>query len=172
MRHLLIEFVDGSRETKLVQLSNGVETYIGTGTEYEMGQKADELVRLWVTNEGFRHPRKNEFAFEPLGPAKALAMKMGFTFLYDPRYRKMDRPPFNVTGAAPLSTWPGMTPKNGGGYVYAFDLMTLYARPTLPPHHEPLVAPSGGQEFAAFALKAIAILKTVGPHAEFILAGD
>jgi hypothetical protein len=65
-----------------------------------------------------------------------------------------------------------MTPSNGGGYLYALDQMRLHARPTLPPSQEPLIAPRDGKEFATFILKHKAVLDTVGPYREFILAGD
>ncbi len=171
-RHLLIYLVDGARETKLVQLSAGSETPIATGTQYEMGQKVDALAQLWVTNEGFARQPEDKFVFEPLERTKALVMKMGFTTVFDPRYTKMDRPPFNLTGAVPLSTWPGMTPKNGGGYVYALDQMGLHASPTLPPGHELNAAPSDPKDLPAYLVKLNAFLKTVGPFSEFILGGD
>jgi hypothetical protein len=172
VRHLLIYFVNGARETRLVQLSNGLETPIATGTQYEMSQKADAVARLWITNEGFKRPKEN-FVFEPLERTVALAMKMGFTIVYDPSYAKIDPPrSFNLTGAVPLNSWPGMTPKNGGGYVYAFDQMRLYARPTLPPNHELNVVPSDPKEVPAYLAKVSAFLETVGPFREFILAGD
>jgi hypothetical protein len=171
VRHLLILFLNGSAATELVQLSDGFDSSIATGTEYEMKEKADSIVQLWVTQDNFARPREG-FAFESLARTIALAMKMGYTTVYDRSYAKMDRPPFNLTGAVSLSTWPGMSPKNGGGYEYALDQMRLHARPTLPPSPEPLIAPSGGKEFAAFVLKHKAILDTVGPFAEFILTGD
>jgi hypothetical protein len=172
VRHLLIYLVDGARETRLDQLSAGSETAIATGTQYEMEQKADALAQLWITNEGFKRQPQDEFVFEPLERTVALAMKMGFTIVFDPSYTKMDRPHFNLTGAVPLSTWRGMTPKNGGGYAYALDQMRLHARPTLPPNHELNVGPSDPKEFPAYLVKVSAFLKTVGPFAEFTLAGD
>ncbi len=35
VRHLIVIFVDGSRETWLFQIDDGVETLILTGTEFE-----------------------------------------------------------------------------------------------------------------------------------------
>ncbi len=172
VRHLLIDLIDGARETQLVQLCAGVETPLATGTQYEMGQKADELAQLWATNEGFKRPPEGKLVFEPLERTVALAMKMGFTILYDTRYKRTDRPPFNLTGAVPLRTWPGMTPQNGGAYAYAFDLMRLHAWPTLPPSHELYVAPSDPKELATYLVKVGTYLKTVGPAVEFVLAGD
>lgn len=172
MRHLLIDLVDGAHETNLVRLSDGLETPIATGTQYEMQQKADALVQLWITNEGFKLPPNDKPVFEPLERTVALAMRMGFTIVWDPRFRKLDRPPLNPTGAVPLATWPGLTPENGGGYEYAFDQMRLHARPTLPPGHELGIAPSDPKEFAAFVLKATALLDAVGPRGEFLLGAD
>jgi hypothetical protein len=70
-------------------------------------------------------------------------------------------------GQISLKAWPGMTPKNGGGYVYALGSVTLHAAPTPPPNSEPL---RGGKEFAKSMLEQIAIRDSVGPIAEFPIA--
>jgi hypothetical protein len=171
VRHLLVFFVDGSRETQLIQICDGVESLVLTGTEFETRQKADALIQQWVTQENFIRPRDG-FAFEPLERTISLAKRMGFKIVYDERFKSMTWPNPNLTGAAALSAWPGMTPSNGGGYLYALDQMRLHARPTLPPSQEPLIAPRDGKEFATFILKHKAVLDTVGPYREFILAGD
>ena len=134
-----------------------------------MGQKADALARLWITDEGFRRP-KEKFAWEPLERTVALAVKMGFTIVYDPSYAKVDPPrSSNLTGEVPLSTWPGMTAKNGGGYLYGLDQTTLHARPTLPPNHELNVVPSDSKEVPAYLIKLNAFLKSVCIFGEFLL---
>ncbi len=46
-RHLLIYLLDGARVTKLVDLADGLEREIATGTQFEMTQKADALVLEW-----------------------------------------------------------------------------------------------------------------------------
>ena len=172
MRHLLILFLNGSAATELVQMSDGVESSIATGTEYEMKQRAEAMAQMWIKDEKFTRLASDKFEFESLDRTISLAMKMGFTIVYDQRFKKMEWPNPNFTGAMPLSSWPGMAAQNGGSYEYALDQMTLHARPTLPPSPEPLVAPTGGQEFAAFMLKHMAALKNVGPFADFILGGD
>jgi hypothetical protein len=169
-RHLLIYSVDGARETKLTQLIAAVETPIATGTQHEMQQLAASVAQSWIADQGFKRPPENQPVFEPLDRTIPLATKMGFTVIYDPRFKSMSAPPFNPTGAVSLSTWPGMTPKNGGGYEYALVNVTLHARPTLPPSHEPLVAPTDGKEFAAFMLSMSTSLDAVGPAVEFLLA--
>jgi len=146
VRHLLVFFVDGSRETQLIQICDGVESLVLTGTEFETRQKADALIQQWVTQENFIRPRDG-FAFEPLERTISLAKRMGFKIVYDERFKSMTLPNPNLTGAAALSAWPGMTPSNGGGYLYALDQMRLHARPTLPPSQEPLIAPRDGKEF-------------------------
>jgi hypothetical protein len=171
VRHLLVFFVDGSRETQLVQISDGVESLLLTDTEYETRERANTLIQQWVTQENFTRPRDG-YAFEPLERTVSLAKRMGFKVVYDARFKSMTWPNPNITGAVDLSLWPGMIPKNGGGYLYALDQMRLHARPTLPPSEEPLVAPTEGKEFAAFILKHKAVLDTVGSYREFILAGD
>lgn len=170
VRHLLIYPVDGARETKLVQLSDSVETLIATGPQYEMRQRADALAQLWITSDGFKS--QDGPVFESLERTVALATRMGFTIVWDSRFTKLDRPPLNPTGAVPLATWPGMTPKNGGAYLYALDQMRLLARPTLPRGHKLGVAPSDPKEFVAFMKKATELLDTVGPSVEFLLGGD
>jgi hypothetical protein len=168
-RYLIIESVDGSRVTKLSQMSGGIETQIDTGTEYEMRTKADDLIKAWTKDEGFHWLSDNELAWESLAKAVALARRMGFIALYDDRFKQMNRRPLNPLGIVALGEWPGMTPKNGGGYEYALGLLTLHARPTPPPNSLPTVAPAGGKEFAEFMLKHIELRNSVGPTVEFIL---
>ena len=100
--------------------------------------------------------------------AVALAMKMGYNIVYDPKFKK---PLSNLTGAVPLKEWPGMTPQNGGGYEYAFHQVQIQARPILPLSHplKKASAPRGGKEFAAFWLRHKAALDEVGPFREFTL---
>jgi len=168
-RYLLIESVDGSRVTKLSRMSGGVETPIGTGTEYELRTKADELITSWTKGEGFHWLSDRELSWEPLSKAIVLAKRMGFVALYDGRFKQMNRLLLNPLGIVALDEWPGMTPKNGGGYEYALGLLTLHARPTPPPNSLPTVAPSGGKEFAEFVLRHIELRNSVGPTVEFIL---
>src|SRR5713101_1378488 len=144
VRHLLIIFANGSAETQLVQFTNGVESIIATGTEYETKLQADTLAQVWNEDEKFECLPQGTFAFEPLERTVPLAMKLGFTLVYDERFKTKDWPNPNFTGAVPLSKWPGLTAKNGGGYNYALDQMRLYAQPTLPPSSEPLIAPTDG----------------------------
>jgi hypothetical protein len=82
VRHLLVFFVDGSRETQLIQICDGVESLVLTGTEFETRQKADALIQQWVTQENFIRPRDG-FAFEPLERTISLAKRMGFKIVYD-----------------------------------------------------------------------------------------
>jgi hypothetical protein len=51
VRHLVIVPVDGSKVTVLMQLISGVQTEIGTGAEYEMGQKVDVFRLSWKWRE-------------------------------------------------------------------------------------------------------------------------
>jgi hypothetical protein len=131
VRHLLIAFMDDSHVTNLVQLSGGSEVQLATGTQYKMGRKADEWACLWETNEGFKRLPAGKPAFESLELTIALAKRMGFTVLRDERYKTG----LNLKGEVSLGKWQGMTPKNGGGYVYALDRLHIRARPTLPPDH-------------------------------------
>jgi hypothetical protein len=172
VRHLLIDLVDGTRETKLVQLSAGVETTIAIGTQFEMDQKADELTKLWITSHGFKLQPKNTPVGERLYRTIALAIRMGYTIVYDPDFKKIDRPPFNLTGAVPLRKWPGMTPKNGGGYLYALDQMRFHAYPTLASSLIPNELAGDPKDFLTYFAKINDLLKTVGPSREFLLAGD
>lgn len=172
VRHLLIVFVNGSSETQLVQFADGVESTIATGTEYETKLQADTLAQAWSAAEGFERLSQGKFAFELLERTVALAIRLGFSVIYDERFKRTNLPNPNFIGAVSLSKWPGMTAKNGGGYIYALDQMRLYAQPTLPPSLTPLIAPTDGKTFAAFVLKQKAALDAVGPFAEFVLGGD
>jgi hypothetical protein len=148
-----------------MQLISGAQTEIATGTEYEMGQKADEVMQKWA-GEGFRYQREREPVYEDLKSTVALAMLMGYKVVYDPTYVDMRR--MNLTGAVPLAKWPGRSGKNGGGYQYAFTGTTLLASPTLPPGHGINMAPST-EEFIQTMRQATELQKTVGPFAEVIL---
>jgi hypothetical protein len=173
IRHLLIYLLDGARVTRLVELADGVEREIATGTQFEMTQKADALVQEWVTDHGFKYRPTADPAFEPLDRTISLAKKMGYTIIYDPRSQNFNPTGgrLNLTGAVPLTEWKGMTPKGGGGYVYALDGMKILARPTLPANHGLNMSPTR-EEVPAVLLKAAKALNTVGPFAEFILGGD
>jgi hypothetical protein len=165
VRHLVIVPVDGSRVTALMQLIAGTQTEVATGTEYEMGQRADAVRQQWV-GEGFRFQREREPAYEDLKSAVALAMLMGYKVVYDPAYADVRR--LNPMGRIPLPQWPGRAGKNGGGYLYAFTGTTLLASPQLPPGHGINMAPST-EEFIQTMRKAIELQKTVGQFAELIL---
>ncbi|MBT9331494.1 hypothetical protein [Paracidobacterium acidisoli] len=172
MRHLLLESVDGYGVVNLVQLNAGVANQIATGTHYEVSQQADALVQQWVKGEGFESRATDKPAYEPLAATVALALRLGYEIVYDNRFKKLDRPPLNATGAVPLSKWPGMTAKNGGGYEYALQGNgTIHAQPMLPLTGKPLVAPAGGPEFVAFVRELVALRDAIGPSAEFLLGG-
>ena len=165
VRHLVLHLVNGSHETILSQITNCAETKIATGTEYDMRQEAITLAQTWATEEGFVFPREGVPVFDSLKNTVALAVIMGHTLVYDPNLAAQ-----NVTGAVPLTRWPGMTAKNGGGYEYAYDGLKIIARPTLPPGHGLDMAPTKA-EFIAVMQKATALLATVGPMREFLLGG-
>jgi hypothetical protein len=160
-RHLLIEFVNGSRETKLIQMSNGSDTILDTGTEYDMTQKADALARDWKINEGFTTPKQNEYVFEPLQRTIALAMRLGFTILFDQRGK--------LPVTVPLNTWPGLTAKNSGIYVYAFNQEQILAWPTLPLDHPLSAFPADSKDHVNHLAKINNFLNTVGAAETFTL---
>ena len=118
-RHLLILFLNGSAATELVLMEDGVESSLALGTEYEAKAQADAIAQIWIEDEQFTRIGNGKFAWEPLGPTIALAQKLGFVSVYDGRFRTQTWPNPNFTGEVPLSSWPDMTPKNGGQYVYA-----------------------------------------------------
>jgi hypothetical protein len=165
VRHLVVVSVDGSKATVLMQLISGTQTEIATGTEYEMGQKADALMQEWA-GEGFRFQREREPAYEDLKSAVTLAMVMGYKIVFDPAYADVRK--MNLTGAVPLSKWPGRAGKNGGGYLYAFTGTTLLASPQLPPGHGINMAP-GTEEFIQTMRRVIELQKTVGTMVELVL---
>ena len=175
-RHLLIHSVDGSLETVLSQMTNGFVTRIATGTEYEMKKRADEMVQSWIDNEGFQFPRENAPVFEPLKHAIALATSMGYTHLYDARYKNITLSgpgKMNITGAVRLAEWPGLAGKNGGDYEYALEGNgTLIASPTLPRGHGLNMTPQTAEETISVLQKAVALKESVGPTVTFLLTGN
>jgi hypothetical protein len=82
-----------------------------------------------------------------------LALRLGHSVIYDPRFKQLGKLPFNATGEVPLDEWPGLTGKNGQAYEYALDRMQIHARPPPLSNSKPLVEPAGGNEFAAFMLE-------------------
>ena len=131
----------------LLELSAGKEQILAIGAPYEVSQKAQATLDLY-SQEGFKI-QKEENVFEPLGPVIALALRMGYNIIYDPRAKQLDRPPLNATGAIPLKDWSGIQ-GNGGSYEYAFDNMKIYARPSpvVPPH---LLKPKDTKEFPSLS---------------------
>ena len=109
--------------------------------------------------------------FGSLGDAVAEALARGHRFIYDNRYKSM-RPPINATGAVPLTEWPGLQGNNGGGYEYAFQGMTIVARPTLPPNHGLNLRPKDNKETLDVMRQAVEKLENVGPTVEFLLGGN
>ena len=166
-RHLLIHSAEGPSVTVLTKLVSGVQSEIGTGTKFEMSQKADSVMQDWA-REDFRYRRDREPAYEDLKSTVTLAMVMGYEIVFDPDYRDLRK--MNLTGAVPLAQWPGRSGKNGGGYEYAFTGTTIIASPTLPPGHGINMAPSR-EESVRVMQQTIALQKTVGPVAEFVLGG-
>lgn len=165
VRHLLILSVEDPSVTVLTKLVSGIQSEIGTGTQYETNQKAEAVMQGWA-KEGFRYQRDREPVYEDLKSTVALAMLMGYKVVYDPTYRDVRRR--NLTGAVSLAQWPGRSGKNGGGYQYAFTGTTIIASPTLPPGHGINMAP-GPEEFVRVMQQVIALQKTVGPIDELVL---
>jgi len=140
------------------------------GTEYETTTHADALIQKLV-GEGFKWIKSGRFAFEPLGHAKALALRMGFTKIYVPNSKEMDpRRGLNLTGEVPISKWPGVQAKNNGEYEYAFDLMRLHAQPVLPREFSTTTPALGTTEFVSFLQNVIKARNSIGPTLEFVLS--
>jgi len=165
VRHLIAVPVDGSKVSVLRQLASGTQTEIATGTEYEMGQKADSIMQEWAKG-GFRYQRKREPAYEDLNSTVTLAILMGYKVVYDPTY--VDARRMNLTGAVPLAKWPGCSDKNGCGYQYAFTGTTILASATFLPHHGINLA-SSAEEFIQKMRQAVELQKTVRSLVELIL---
>jgi len=163
-------FVNGSAETQLVQFTNGIETLVSSGTEYETKLHADVLAQAWTSDEGFSLVKEGH-AFEPLPAVIALARKLGVEVVYDNRFKAV-KPghPLNLTGAVPLKNWSGMAAKNGGSYRYALDGVRLTAQPVLADSLRGAIAPGDGAAFAKFMLNHMAALKAVGPTVAFVVS--
>ena len=155
-------------EVALLELSSGAEQVLATGTSYDIRQKAQAVAEQHISN-GFKL-HKEENVFEPLAHIVALALRMGYTIIYDPRAKQVDHLPLNATGALPLKDWPGVQGKHGGSYEYAFDNMKIYARPNpvVPPH---LLKPKDTREFTASLLTIQRMRDQIGPSGEFIISG-
>jgi hypothetical protein len=170
VRHLLLFFIDGSSETNLVQSVRGIGTPLEMGTEYEINQKASALLQLW-TKQGFKVQPEGQL-YERLEWTIPLTLSLGHTIIYDSRFKQLDKLPLNATGEVPLDKWPGMIGKDSQPYEYALDRMHIHARPAPLPNAKPLVAPTGGKEFAAFMLEHIKHRDAIGPSRDFLLGGS
>jgi hypothetical protein len=167
VRHLLIHSVEDPSATTLTQLVAGVQTLIATGTEYEMHQKANMLIREW-SGDGFRHPDEHAPVFESLQRTVALATAMGYRVVHDPQY--VDQRKMNLTGEVLLTQWSGRTAKSGGNYEYAFDGTTIIAQPILPPNHGVDLQPATAAEFLTILRRARTLRDAFGPTVTFFLA--
>jgi hypothetical protein len=165
VRHLLVHSGNGPSNSTLRQFVSGVLTEIGSGTMYEMDQKADEVMQEWA-GEGFRYQREREPVWEALERTVTLATLLGYKVVYDHAHYDMRKR--NLTGAVPLVQWAGKRGKNGGGYHYAFTGTTILASPTLPPGHGINMTPSP-DEVVRTMRQALALQETVGPFVEFVL---
>ncbi|MGD0790138.1 MAG: hypothetical protein ABR920_00080 [Terriglobales bacterium] len=168
VRHLLIDLANGSGAAILSQVTNAVETHVATGTQFEMGQRADALAQDWTANEGFKSSPQDQRVFDSLKNTAALAMAMGYTIVYDPRFKNGRQ----LLGEVPLNQWPGMTPKNGGGYEYAFDRGWIFAEPTLPPNHGRNLQYRTNEEFLAVMKIILELKASVGDSGKFPLGGE
>jgi hypothetical protein len=153
--------------TILSQLVEGVQTRLATGTEYEMLQMADTLMREW-SDEGFKRPGEHEPVFESLPRTVALATAMGYRVVYDPQH--VDRREMNMTGEVLLTQWSGRTAKSGGNYEYAFDDATIIAQPILPPNHGLNLQPASTAEFLTILRRNLRLRDALGPTVTFFLA--
>lgn len=160
VRHLLIFFVDGEKETQLVQVIDGIDCPLKVGSEYEVKQAA-EVIRLDWEQEGFTSPLKG-YAFESLERVIALAQLMGFTHIF------ADGTPENSTGFEPFSSWPGMVAQNGGNYLYALDNTRMHAAPVLQPGLEAMV---DFNSLTSLRPNIARMLARVGSFCSFTLAG-
>jgi hypothetical protein len=131
VRHLLVFFVDGRRETQLVSMIDGTACALAAGTEDEVKHKAEVFKFHWE-REGFTSPVTG-YAFESLERVVALARMMRFTHIFT------DGTSENSTGFELLSLWQGMAAQNGGRYLYALDNMRIHAAPILQPGLEFIV---------------------------------
>ncbi len=163
VRHLLIVGHSPSA-MKLVQLADGVETAVSTGTQYEVGQDATVAMEEW-RREGFTYRKDSDPPFEPFRPTLALLTRMGYTKIFDSECKKG----LNLLGEVPLTRWQGRTDKLGNDYEYGYTTMKLHARPRVTAEHGVNMRPATNEEFVATIGRSLDIRKSLGPDAEFIL---
>ena len=160
-RHLLVHSINGPSNSTLRQFVHGVLTEVGTGTEYEMNESADAMMREWA-REGFSFPVENELVWDALERAVALATLMGYKTVFDPS--RADALSGNALGVFPLDQWPGLT----GFYLYAFTGTEIYAQPVIP-RPDFLARARGGSEFAEALLQVAKLREAAGPLRKFVL---
>jgi hypothetical protein len=145
----------------LSQITAGVHSEIATGTQFEMQQKEDELMRQW-SSEGF----KEEQGLESWGRTLMLLTAMGYHHLFDPKLVNVER--LDLTGRVPLTQWSGRTAKGGGEYEYAFDGMKITAQPKLPSNTSLNYKTTA--ELPKALLEISRLRESLGPTLTFLLA--
>ena len=160
--HLLLD--SSTRPAALIEMRDGVERTIATGTEHDMHEKAVEHV---VT--GKFQVRKDGYApfYEPLKNAVALAVACGHKSVYVQRRTGG----ITLPSEYPLSQWRGLTGTNGAPYEYGFDGTSIHARPKLPPDSVNL-HPADAKEALQVMLKAGQIRDSLGPSVSVLLGGS
>jgi hypothetical protein len=161
VRRLLIDSVNGPGLTTLSQLIGTAHTDIATGTQYEVGQRADSLAQAWL-KEGFESSSENgPPPYESLEGVIKIASILGHAQISIPNR-------LNPIGPVSLTQWRGLVPKNNGSYEYAFDGFYIHAQGALPPNHN-LTCPKDVKEWPAFLAKVQALREAVGPPGKFLL---
>lgn len=159
--HLLLD--SSTRPVALIEMRDGIEHTIATGTERDMHEKAVEHVA--AGNFTVRKDRDAPF-YEPLKNTVALAMACGHKTVYV----QTRSGGITLPAEYPLARWPGLTGKNGAAYEYGFDGTSIHARPVLPPNSVNL-KPATNKEVLEVILKAEQIRNSLGPSLPILLGG-
>jgi hypothetical protein len=141
-------------------MSEGTESPLKTGSDFETREAAQNAVRNLVDN-GFKK-QENGVTFDNLQSIRALALRLGYTHILDKRDALT---PANFLGRTPLKDWTGVSGLNDAVWEYAIDYGKISARPKLRvqmPDRK-----MSGREFVAALKPALDQQKSLGGEQTF-----
>jgi hypothetical protein len=153
------------KQRSVIQLSDGNETHLKTGTQFEARDAAESAVR-YLLQQGFQQQEPG-LTFDTLRSTIAVALRLGYTHILDSSHAIQSRPPINFLGRTTLKDWSGATSVDDGSWEYALDYGKISARPKLQ-----IELPSRvmtGAEFVAVMKPALEARKAAGGERSFAL---
>jgi hypothetical protein len=158
--------IPGENQRTVIQASEGTETLLKAGTEFETREAAEAAVRTLI-QDGFSKQQPG-YTFDTLQSTLAVALRLGYTHILDSRHPIQSMPLVNFLGKTTLKEWTGATTTDDGSWEYALDYGKISARPKL--QAELPAKPMTGAEFVAAMKPALQKQKSLGGVQSFPLS--